>query len=141
MTTSPICVDASLLLRLFIPHESGASVHALWHRWLAEHRIFVAPKLLFYEVTNALHQYARHGILTDEEAQQILQKVIRLDIALIENPYIHQRALQMAQIASLKATYDAHYLAVAEQAHAEFWTADARLVKNVGSKWPWVHGV
>lgn len=37
-------------------------------------------------------------------------------------------ALDLAERLSLSATYDAHYLALAEWLGAEFWTADQRLV-------------
>jgi len=52
---------------------------------------------------------------------------------------MHRRALQLAQELNLSAAYDAHYLALAEQFGAEFWTADQRLANNVSSRLPWVH--
>jgi len=39
----------------------------------------------------------------------------------------------------LKASYDAYYLALAEQLGAEFWTADRRLSRAVQSHLDWVH--
>jgi hypothetical protein len=39
---------------------------------------------------------------------------------------------------SLLATYDAHYLALAESHNCEFWTADTRLLRAVGDKLSWV---
>jgi len=138
---TPICVDASLILRLIMPGDRKESITKLWRSWRTEGREFIAPALIFYELTNALHQYARHGIISDEEAQQILHNISKLNISLIENKYIHHQALKIAQTMGLKATYDAHYLAVAQHANAEFWTADSRLVKQVSQDWPWVHGI
>jgi predicted nucleic acid-binding protein len=44
---------------------------------------------------------------------------------------LHERALHWAQQLGQTRTYDAHYLAVAEDADADFWTADQRLLNNV----------
>lgn len=43
-------------------------------------------------------------------------------------------ALHIAADLGLAATYDAHYLALAKQLDAELWTADARLVREVGDR-------
>ena len=40
---------------------------------------------------------------------------------------------------SLPATYDAHYLALAEWLGGEFWTADGPLARTVQPVLPWVH--
>ncbi len=52
---------------------------------------------------------------------------------------LHQQALLLAQRFSLSATYDAHYLALAEKMNAEFWSADRRLIQRVQSALPWVN--
>jgi predicted nucleic acid-binding protein len=36
----------------------------------------------------------------------------------------------------LPAAYDAHYLALARSLDVEFWTADARLARQVGERGP-----
>lgn len=38
----------------------------------------------------------------------------------------------------MNATYDAHYLALADQLGAEFWTTDRKLVRAVQPSLPWV---
>jgi predicted nucleic acid-binding protein len=45
----------------------------------------------------------------------------------------------LAQQYNLPATYDAHYLALAEHEKCEYWTADTRLWNAVRDKLPWVH--
>jgi predicted nucleic acid-binding protein len=54
---------------------------------------------------------------------------------------LHQRALDLAERFSLPVAYDTHYLALAEQLGAEFWTADRKLVRAVQSALPWVRPV
>ena len=94
--------------------------------------------LLYYEVTNALHRYVVHGELFAEEASELLKLALKLDIDLYGDTDLHRRALNLAESLSLPATYDAHYLALAERLGAEFWTADKRLVRSVQKVMPWV---
>jgi len=99
----------------------------------------IAPTLIFYEVNNVLHQYVRHGQLTSHEAEAAFQLSFNLNIVTMMDTNLHQRALQMAQMLQLPATYDAHYLALAERMGAEFWTLDGKLVNKVKSQLSWVN--
>ena len=137
MSSSWICVDASLVVRL-VADAADVSVHGLWERWSADNQRIAAPTLLFYEVTNALYQYERHGLLTAGSVQLAQGAALELPIDLYGGVTLHRRALELAQRFSLSATYDAHYLAVAEELEAELWTADRRLVGAVSGSLSWV---
>ena len=45
---------------------------------------------------------------------------------------------ELAQQYDRPTAYDASYLALAESAGCELWTADGRLVKAVGETLPWL---
>lgn len=139
MPDSPVCVDASFLLRLLLDGEMASYADDLWETWHREGRRLVAPTLLYYEVTNALHRYVAHGELSPDEVKTLLSLALRLDVELVGDAELHHRALQLAHTFSLPAAYDAHYLALAERLEAEFWTADARLAQAVQDRLPWVH--
>ena len=141
MRDSPICVDASLVLRLLGAGAYDAPVVQLWRGWHENGRSLVAPALLYYEVSNALHRYAAHGELLPQEAAEALEAALGLDIALTGDADLHRRALELAQRLSLPATYDAHYLALAERLGAEFWTSDRQLARAVQPALPWVHAL
>jgi len=128
---SPICVNTGFLLRLLIPTETTPKAEALWARWHREERETVAPTLLYYEVSNALHRYVVQGLASPAEAAALLDVALRLDVVLHDDPELHRHALRLAQRFSLPATYDAHYLALADRLGAELWTADRRLVAKV----------
>ncbi len=138
MPNSPACVDASFVLRLLESTTSQSPPIRLWIEWHEDGRPIVAPSLLHYEITNALHHYVVHGDLLAEEASELLKLALKLDITLYGDADLHQRALNMAKNLSLPATYDAHYLALAERLGAEFWTADKRLVRSAQKVMPWV---
>jgi predicted nucleic acid-binding protein len=118
-------------------HE--ASIVKLWQKWHQAGRLLVAPTLLYYEVCNALHRYAIHQVLLPEEAAEALEAALDLDVILYGEAGLHRRALEIAERFSLPAAYDAHYLALAEELGAEFWTADQRLLQAVSGTLPWVH--
>ena len=129
MNNLSICVDASFILRLFMGPDDEAAWR-LWDSWLFEGSTIHSPVLLGYEVANALHRYHRASLLSLASADLVLDAALSLPVRLHSSPELHRRALRLAADASLPATYDAHYLAVAEQVGAELWTADRRLAKQ-----------
>jgi predicted nucleic acid-binding protein len=116
-------------------------VQQLWRQWQLDNRQLAAPTLLRYEVTNALYRYQKQGLLSEDIVRIGLKAVLTLPIRLHGEADLHTRALALAERFALPAAYDAHYLAVAEQLDAEFWTADRRLAQAVGSILSWVHVV
>lgn len=138
MSNSWLCVDANLVIRL-VADPKDESVRELWDRWDAEGRQVIAPTLLYYEVTNALYRYRRQGLMSLAAVRLALKAALSLPLHLHGEADLHQHALRLAERFSLPATYDAHYLALAEQLGAEFWTADRKLARAVQAALPWVH--
>lgn len=138
MRNSPICVDASVVVRLVVP--SGDSLaRDRWEQWSADSRTLIAPTLLYYEVANALYQYRRSRQLSAEAVGAALQAAQSLSVELLAEPDLHELSLKIADQFELSATYDAHYLALSASLRAEFWTADRRLCRRVQQDLPWVH--
>ena len=138
MPNSLICVDASLVVRLVMDTEDDR-LPGQWNEWIESGKQIAAPTLLYYEVTNALYQYQKHQYLTPEVVEQALAASLSLPVHLHGDPGLHQLARKFAQRFSLQATYDAHYLALADQLGAQFWSADRRLARKVQSQLDWVH--
>jgi predicted nucleic acid-binding protein len=138
MRNSWLCVDANLVIRL-VADPKDVSVQRLWERWDAERRRLAAPTLLYYEVTNVLYRYQRHGLMSASAVRLALKAALALPLQLHGEVELHRQALDLADRFSLPAAYDAHYLALAERLGAEFWTADRRLLQAVESALPWVH--
>ncbi len=139
MLNSPICPDASLVVRLVENDDPGSAVARLWRRWREEERPLIAPTLLYYEVSNALHRYTAHQVLLPEEAAAFFDAALKLRITVFGHADLHRRALRLANRMNLDASYDAHYLALAEMFGAEFWTTDRRLADAVKAVLPWVN--
>lgn len=121
------CVDASCVLRLWLPGPGQVDARRLFVSWRRHREQLVAPGLIAYEVTNVLHQQRRHGRLTAEAAARLLATFDDLRIAVAGDVELHQRALELADGCGLPATYDACYLALCQRNDATLWTADRRL--------------
>lgn len=138
MTT--ICIDTSFVVRLItISPATNPTYSALWQQWLDAETTLVAPSLLLYEVTNALYRYVVANTLTLEESSQLLQVVFTLPIAFHQDNELHQRSLILTQSNNLPATYDTHYLALAERLNAELWTCDRRFFNRVHPTFPQIY--
>jgi len=136
-----ICVDAGIVVRLVTGSEFSVRIADLWRGWQRRKATIVAPTLLFYEVANALHRYRVRGELLADEAAEALGAALALGIDLHGNRDLHRRAHRLVQRFDLPATYDAHYLALAEHLRAELWTTDAKLRRALDPPLPWLHPV
>lgn len=139
MSDSPVCVDASFVLRLLQSDTRDAPAARLWGEWHAAGRSLIVPALLSFELTNALYRYLAHGELTRDEIFDLLEAALSLGIKPVGTFGLHRRALDLAISFSLPAAYHAHYLALSEHFGAEFWTADRRLAQSVRDRLPWIH--
>ncbi len=139
MPNSPVCLDASFILRLLQSSTPDAVAVQVWREWHEAERMLVAPTLVYYEIANAVYRYAAHGELSPQEASELLDMALGLALDLYGDADLHRQAVEIAHRLPLPATYDAHYLALAERLGAEFWTADRRLFQAAQSALPWVN--
>ena len=133
MSNSPVCVDASLIARLFVGPDAS-QVWDLFDGWTEDGVLVCAPTLLIYELTNVFHKYHQRGYLSAPTVQLVQEGTLELPIVLEPHTTLAAAALRISTTLRLSASYDAYYLALAEQRSADLWTADARLKRHAG---PW----
>jgi predicted nucleic acid-binding protein len=133
---SDTCLDASVILRTV--GNPGSELTALWRQWTAAGMTLHAPALVGSEIVNGVHRLRRAGMLSEAAAKGILARALRMPLVLHDDEHLHLRALELATDHKLPATYDSHYLALAERLGIEFWTADTKLAKAVRDRLPWV---
>jgi len=129
MPISPICIDAGIVVRLVVFPNDGA-VQSLWKTWTAGRHEIIAPALLYYEVANVLYQYQKRGDLTAEMATTAINVALALPVEIHSDSAMHGASLDVARRYGLPATYDAHYVALAQFYGAVLWTTDQRLVNR-----------
>ncbi|MEW5868755.1 MAG: type II toxin-antitoxin system VapC family toxin [Chloroflexota bacterium] len=141
MSPSSVCIDAGLVVRRVLFPDDHA-VQQAWEAWHAGNIQVFAPDLLFYEVTNALYRYQHLGLLSAETINAALEAALSLPLTLVSDFDLHRRAKALAEAYHLPATYDTHYLALAESLPADLYTCDQRLLKTLEPfHIPWVHGL
>jgi predicted nucleic acid-binding protein len=103
---------------------------------------FACPDLAILRSYEWLISAAKNKYLSPETIWQSLELALELPIHLVNEANLHQRAREIAMQYNLPATYDAHYLALAEWMDIELWTADMRLVNTLKPfKLDWVKGI
>jgi len=135
-----VVVDASIVLKWILNETDSSKALTLLADWNDREIEVYAPSLLVYEVTNALYRHVRKGEIPFYDARrgltEIIYKVIEFDFP--EEPDFNIRAMELGQQFGLPATYDSHYLALAERKECELWTADARLWNSIRGKLVWL---
>ena len=134
MPTSPICIDAGIVVRLVLfPNDSA--VQSLWKTWTGGRQKIIAPALLYYEVVNVLYQYQKRGDLTVQMVTTAVNVALALPVEIHSDSDVHSSALDVARKYGLPAAYDAHYVALAQSYGAVLWTTDQRLVHRCQQDW------
>lgn len=130
MSSTTICVDANVVVRLVAP-DPNQDVFNLWRGWRIDGKEVIAPSLLRFEVTNTFHRMRLAGNIGDDLADELLSLALDLPITYLSDTLVHHDALALAGRFDLKASYDAHYVALARHHHAELWTLDKRLYNTL----------
>ena len=137
--TKIVCLDASFIIRYLTSKDTESIYQQYWSQWKADGYTLIAPTLIMYEVLNAFHRANLAGQMTPDEVEEFLERALNLGLRFYGDAQLHREALKMAQKYKLPATYDAHYLALAERLGIELWTADKRLYNTVHDSLDWVH--
>lgn len=139
--SNTVVVDANVAVKWVINEPDSNIALALVKAWTQNSFIILAPALLTYEVANVLFQNMRQGRLNKSQAKEALEKVLSfgIDLEFLEDASLSLQALELAQKFNLTASYDSHYLALAEREDCELWTADTKLWRSVQKTFPRVH--
>jgi predicted nucleic acid-binding protein len=137
-----ICVDASVAIKWLLKEERSDRAVALYEATAKANQPTVAPALLPLEVTNILRQRMRgQDGISLIRATEHLAAFLALPIEFHNSAGLHHEALVLADALELPATYDAHYLALAEHLGCEMWTDDQRLIRRVSTSLPFVRWI
>jgi predicted nucleic acid-binding protein len=135
-----VVVDTSLVLKWILNEPDSDKALALLTQWGNEQVEMFAPALLAYEAANILYQDVRKGKYTIDAARESLKDVVMKGIVFdfSADLDLSMRAVEFAHRFNLPASYDSHYLALAEREECELWTADTRLLRAVKGQLNWI---
>ena len=120
-------VDASLL----VAATSDEGAEGRWAEDVVRGGGLIAPHLALVEATNILRRFELEGRLGRMEAGAAARDLLLFDLELVPFPPFAERAWELrANVTS----YDAWYVAVAEQLDLPLATLDGRLARATGPR-------
>jgi predicted nucleic acid-binding protein len=129
--TKVLCLDTSVWIPYLVPEVYQSQARTLVAEALGLSIRLVAPAFAWAEVGSVLRKKTRMGVITTEEAQGFFEDFCELPIDYIEEEVIRIKSWEIAEQYGLSTLYDAAFLACVETTSAEFWTADAALVRQL----------
>jgi predicted nucleic acid-binding protein len=138
-STTEVCVDASLALKVVVAEADSDKAYVLFDRWADNGNQLIAPAFFEVETDSILRQkVVLRRELTPDQANAAFAKLQTLPIRQISLSGQRQRAWEIATQYGFATVYDASYLALAQLRDCEFWTADERLFNRVKDNLPFV---
>lgn len=124
---APVCIDTNLWIYALIGPSSPVTQKL--DDLIIANRLVAAPSCIHEEFCHAVRKYALGGRIPGERAMAAASTFLNLPMSLVDDNELHMAALSMSlEIPGLSA-YDAHFVAVAQRAGAELWTADKQLAR------------
>ncbi len=135
-----VVVDASIAIKWVLEEPDSDRADALLAEWVNMGKLILAPDLLAYEITNALYRKVRKGEITLERAKEAITEIslTEIEFDFSSDLALSRQAIELANRFNLPATYDSHYIALAERESCELWTADLRMWNTVKGKLDWI---
>lgn len=127
-------VDANVALKLFFVQPLSEKADELFAHLAADARTrFYVPDFFYAECVSALANYVRLSKYSAASARQDLAELRALSLHVTPTANLAVTAMALA-VAHRISSYDAFYVALAEQVGAPFITADEKLVRALAGK-------
>jgi predicted nucleic acid-binding protein len=134
-----IAVDASFVLKIFLPENKSNKAEELWGAWIGDHVEIVAPTLITFELSSVIRNKVFRGILSEREGGEIIGLLKQLDISLIYTEELLDIAWEIGTTLNTSNLYDCFYLALPKLLRIPLWTADKRLSQSAKKEFPFIN--
>jgi predicted nucleic acid-binding protein len=122
-----VVVDSSVVIAALI--DTGPD--GVWAEGIIDDQVLYAPELVRVEATNVLRRLERAEQITTAEANGAHEDLMQLEIELFPYEPFSERIWQLRHTVT---SYDAWYVAVAEELAFPLVTLDRRLARTAGPK-------
>jgi predicted nucleic acid-binding protein len=106
-----VAVDASFLLKIFLPEDKSDQAEELWKKWIADSVEVVAPTLIAFEVASVIRNKLHNQILKENEGSEIINHLKHLDLTLFYTEDLLDIAWEIGGKLKRSALYDSFYIA------------------------------
>ena len=101
MKTSRVAVDASFLLKLFLPEDLSSRVEDHWRNWIESSIEVVAPTLIVFEASSVLRNKVFRRIVNEADASDMIDKMRHLELSLVYAGELMEMAWEIGKILKL----------------------------------------
>ncbi|MBI2340567.1 MAG: type II toxin-antitoxin system VapC family toxin [Deltaproteobacteria bacterium] len=136
-----ICLDASLLLALFLDERQKDRITGKMREWKETGANLVAPSFFYYEIASVIRRKVFMKERTEKWAGQSLEGAFQLKIETDGSSQMLYSAYQLAKKYRLPTIYDSCYLALAMARKAELWTLDKTFANAVSRSYSKIHQI
>lgn len=127
-----LVIDSNILLASVLPDEPlTRQAQAILLHWSNTDIRLIAPRLFRSELVAVVRKAVFQNRITHEQGRQFLSLLLEYPVTHFEDDDLLKAAYEIAYRFNLPRAYDAQYLALAEQAEADFWTADEILYNRL----------
>jgi len=134
-----IAVDASFVLKIFLPENKSDQAEKLWKAWVEDHVEIMAPTLITFEVSSVIRNKVFRDMLSERDGGEIISLLKQLDISLIYTEELLDIAWEIGTILNTSNLYDCFYLALPKLLRIPLWTADKKLFQSAKKEFPFVN--
>ncbi len=133
-----IVIDASVALKWYLDDENlGTKALNILTLYVSDDLNIFAPSLLEYEVINGLKIAQKRGRIDKKSLQSGIEGFFNLEIKVYNASHFSNKVLDIVNSHDI-SSYDASYLALAENEKSPFVTADKVLYNKVRKKMKYV---
>lgn len=122
-----VAIDASFLLKIFLPEDKSEKADRIWKDWISKSVEVVAPTLVIFEVSSVLRNKVYRNVLEKDDAEEIIEQIRRLDLTLLYTDDLLDIAWEIGSQLKMPVLYDCFYIALARFLDISLWTADKKL--------------
>jgi predicted nucleic acid-binding protein len=133
-----VCVDANIVVKWLLTEEDSPTALALAAKLRADDATVIAPPHMAIEVVNVIRVRVRRGELKPVEGEDLIDAFTELPIQIAAPNGLYRAAFELAQRYDRRTVYDTQYVALAQLAGCDFWTADMRLINALDGRIPFV---
>ncbi|HLF78258.1 MAG TPA: type II toxin-antitoxin system VapC family toxin [Dehalococcoidia bacterium] len=135
------CIDASVAVKWVFEEEFSDLAETLYRESRAADTTLIVPPHMATEVVNAIRRRAARSLISTGRGEELLADFLDFALTVTVPPGLYELALRIAATFNRPSAYDAHYIALAQLAGCDFWTADERLLNALNGRLPFVRAL
>ena len=126
-----VVVDSNLFVAAETRPQEAATIRAHLRDWALAGASLHAPWLFRYEVANALTRLVAASALPIADADEAWTTIEQFGESIVFHDVSDgHRIMEIARALKRQNSYDAAYVALAEELRTDVWTVDGRLARN-----------